>query len=103
MVANFEKSPNLAKLLGDRGYVSFQAGKWWEGNACRCGGFTEAMTHGDPTKGGRHGDDGLKVGREGLKPVFEFLDTVDVLYHFDPLVQLRFVIIFGRPLGWQSP
>ena len=30
------------RLLAKKGYVSFQAGKWWEGNACRCGGFTEA-------------------------------------------------------------
>jgi uncharacterized sulfatase len=74
MVARFERSPNLVKLLGAKGYVSHQSGKWWEGNACRCGGFTEGMTHGDPTKGGRHGDDGLRIGREGLKPVFAFLD-----------------------------
>jgi uncharacterized sulfatase len=32
------------------------------------------MTHGDPTKGARHGDEGLKIGREGLQPVFDFLD-----------------------------
>jgi uncharacterized sulfatase len=74
MIAEFEKSPTLAKLLEKEGYVSFQAGKWWEGNACRCGGFTEGMTHGDPEKGGRHGDEGLKIGREGLQPVFDFLD-----------------------------
>lgn len=74
MIALFEKSPTLPKILEKEGYVSFQAGKWWEGNACRCGGFTEAMTHGDPAKGGRHGDDGLKIGREGLQPVFDFLD-----------------------------
>ena len=74
MVALFEQSPTLPKLLEKEGYVSFQAGKWWEGNACRCGGFTEGMTHGDPAKGGRHGDEGLKIGREGLQPVFDFLD-----------------------------
>lgn len=74
MVALFEKSPTLPKLLEKQGYVSFQAGKWWEGNACRCGGFTEGMTHGDPAKGGRHGDEGLKIGRQGLQPVFDFLD-----------------------------
>jgi uncharacterized sulfatase len=74
MVALFEKSPTLPRLLEKEGYVSFQAGKWWEGNSCRCGGFTEGMTHGDPIKGGRHGDEGLKIGREGLQPVFEFLD-----------------------------
>lgn len=74
MVANFEKSPNLAKILGRAGFLSHQSGKWWEGNACRCGGFTEAMTHGDPTKGGRHGDEGLKIGRNGLKDVIDFVD-----------------------------
>ena len=74
MVANFEKSPDLPKLLEKQGYASLQVGKWWEGNACRCGGFTEGMTHGDPAKGGRHGDEGLKIGRQGLQPVYDFLD-----------------------------
>jgi arylsulfatase A-like enzyme len=75
MVTLFEQSPNLAKLLGDDGFVTFQAGKWWEGNACRCGGFTEGMTVGDPLTGGRHGDIGLQIGRQGEKPVFDFLDA----------------------------
>ena len=75
MVSIFEQSPSLPKLLEKQGFVSLQVGKWWEGNACRCGGFTECMTHGDPAKGGRHGDEGLKIGRQGLQPVFDFLDT----------------------------
>ncbi len=74
MIALFEQSATLPKLLQKAGYTSFQAGKWWEGNACRCGGFTEGMTHGEHAKGGRHGDEGLRIGREGLEPVFEFLD-----------------------------
>jgi uncharacterized sulfatase len=74
MVSVFEQSPTLPKMLEKEGYISLQVGKWWEGNACRCGGFTEGMTHGDPAKGGRHGDEGLKIGREGLQPVFDFLD-----------------------------
>ena len=74
MVATFEQSPNLPKLLAKEGYVSLQVGKWWEGNACRCGGFNEGMTHGDPAKGGRHGDEGLKIGRQGVQPVFDFVD-----------------------------
>jgi arylsulfatase A-like enzyme len=78
MITNFEKSANLAKLLGEAGYVSHQSGKWWEGNACRCGGFTEGMTHGDTAKGGRHGDEGLKIGREGLKAVTAFIDKSKV-------------------------
>lgn len=73
MLQTFESNPNLAKLLGAGGYVSHQSGKWWEGNSCRCG-FTEGMTHGDPAKGGRHGDAGLTIGRRGLQPVFDFLD-----------------------------
>ncbi len=74
MVNLFERSPNLAKLLGERGYLSMQAGKWWEGNACRCGGFTEGMTHGEIGRGGRHGDAGLTIGREGLSSVLAFVD-----------------------------
>lgn len=72
-IANIERVPTLPRLLGQQGYVSFQSGKWWEGNFRR-GGFTEGMTHGDPARGGRHGDEGLKIGREGLEPVFAFLD-----------------------------
>ena len=32
------------------------------------------MTRGFPQPGGRHGDDGLKIGRTGLKPVLDFID-----------------------------
>lgn len=74
MLKLFEQSPTLPRLLAEKGYVSLQTGKWWEGNACRCGGFTEGMTHGNPTKGGRHGDEGLTIGRKGLQPVFDFID-----------------------------
>lgn len=69
----FEESPNIAEMLGDAGYVSHQSGKWWEG-ACRCGDFTAGMTHGDPERGGRHGDEGLIIGRETMAPVFDFID-----------------------------
>lgn len=73
MLKLFEQSPTLPRMLAEKGYVSLQTGKWWEGNACRCGGFTEGMTHGDPAKGGRHGDEGLTIGRKGLQPVFDFI------------------------------
>lgn len=63
----------LPKWLGTRGYLSFQTGKWWEGAPAE-GGFTHAMSHGDPTRGGRHGDLGLKISREGHQPIVEFLD-----------------------------
>ena len=50
-----------------------QSGKWWEGSYQR-GGFTEGMTRGYPEKGGRHGDDGLGIGRNGMEPVLDFID-----------------------------
>jgi uncharacterized sulfatase len=70
----FEKSPTLPRLLASRGYVSFQSGKWWGGHYSR-GGFTGGMTHGDPARGGRHGDDGLAIGRKTMQPVFDFMDS----------------------------
>jgi arylsulfatase A-like enzyme len=33
------------------------------------------MTRGYPERGGRHGDDGLAIGRKGMEPVNEFIDT----------------------------
>jgi uncharacterized sulfatase len=32
------------------------------------------MTHGDPKRGGRHGDVGLTIGRQGLGPIEQFLE-----------------------------
>jgi arylsulfatase A-like enzyme len=73
LIAQFDPHPSIAKLLGQQGYLSHQSGKWWEGSYQR-GGFTHGMTRGFPQPGGRHGDDGLKIGREGMAPVFEFID-----------------------------
>lgn len=73
LIAKMDGPPTIMKLLGDNGYISHQSGKWWEGNPAR-GGFTEGMTRGFPQSGGRHGDDGLKIGREGMDPVFSFID-----------------------------
>jgi uncharacterized sulfatase len=71
-IRHIEAVPTLPRLLADKGYLSLQTGKWWEGDYRR-GGFTHGMTHGDPSRGGRHGDEGLKIGREGLQPIYEFL------------------------------
>lgn len=76
MLRHVRSVPTLPKLLAEKGYVSFQCGKWWEGNF-KEGGFTAGMTHGDPKRGGRHGDEGLKIGRQGLQPVYDFLDQRD--------------------------
>ncbi len=73
LISNVDRLPTIARLLTEAGYLTHQSGKWWEGNYSR-GGFTHGMTRGFPEKGGRHGDDGLKIGREGMKPVFDFVD-----------------------------
>lgn len=65
--------PGLAHLLGKAGYLSLQTGKWWEGDPKVRGGFTHAMTHGVPTRGGRHGDEGLKISRTGMTPITNFI------------------------------
>jgi len=69
----FHKHPTFIKTLTSNGYLAHQSGKWWEGSY-QDGGFTHGMTHGDPKRGGRHGDEGLKIGREGMKQVTDFID-----------------------------
>jgi len=64
----FHKFPSFVKLLTANGYLTHQSGKWWEGSYTD-GGFTHGMTLGE-----RHGDAGLTIGRQGLKPISDFLD-----------------------------
>jgi len=59
--------PTLPKLLAGAGYDSLQTGKWWQGDFHR-GGFTAGMTRGE-----RHGDDGLAIGRRTMAPIEEFV------------------------------
>lgn len=73
LIATGYRKPTLPQMLAQAGYLSHQSGKWWEGSHQR-GGFTHGMTRGFPQPGGRHGDDGLKIGREGMQPVFDFID-----------------------------
>jgi uncharacterized sulfatase len=73
LISHIDAHPTLPKLLAANGYLSFQSGKWWEGSFER-GGFTQGMTRGFPQPGGRHGDDGLKIGRNGIEPVLQFVD-----------------------------
>jgi len=73
LIAKMENQPTLMELLGEKDYLSFQSGKWWEGTPSRFG-FSKGMTRGFPNPGGRHGDDGLRIGREGMEPVFSFID-----------------------------
>jgi uncharacterized sulfatase len=67
-----QRVPTVPRLLAKHGYLSHQSGKWWHGSY-RQGGFTHGMTHGDPKRGGRHGDAGLTIGRQGLGPIEQFL------------------------------
>jgi arylsulfatase A-like enzyme len=73
LISHIDQTGALPQWLAKKGYVSHQSGKWWEGSYQR-GGFTEGMTKGFPNKGGRHGDAGLKIGRDGIKPVVDFMD-----------------------------
>ncbi|MEZ6062744.1 MAG: sulfatase [Planctomycetaceae bacterium] len=74
LIAKLDRFDTVPELLAKKGYLSFQSGKWWEGSFQR-GGFTHGMTRGFPQQGGRHGDDGLTIGRSGLKPVIDFMDS----------------------------
>ena len=73
MIKAFDDLPTLPRLLSPKGYLSFEAGKWWGGSYKR-GGFTHGMTHGDPARGGRHGDAGLAIGRQGIRPMTLFIE-----------------------------
>jgi uncharacterized sulfatase len=74
MISHIDEVATIPGLLQDQGYVSFQSGKWWLGDYSR-GGFTDGMTHGDMDRGGRHGDNGLSIGREGLQPIYDFIES----------------------------
>lgn len=62
-------SPLLPKSLGDAGYLTFQTGKLWNVTAEEIG-FTKGMTNQE----GRHGGEGLTIGRESMKPIYDFID-----------------------------
>ncbi len=73
MIAHVDDVPTLPKLLKQEDYLSMQTGKWWLGHYSN-GGFTHGMTHGDIERGGRHGDAGLKIGRETMQPLYNFIE-----------------------------
>ena len=85
-----KKTPTLPRILvKEAGYRCLQTGKFWEGH-WRNGGFTEGMTtftappkkqtfggvrklaNGDRVAHG-NGDWGLKIGRETMKPIEDFI------------------------------
>ena len=74
MTAPLHNQPSFIRTLKENGYATLQTGKWWEGNP-KDHGFTDAMTHGDELRGGRHGDKGLDIGRKTMKPIYDFVDS----------------------------
>ena len=91
----FERFSPLPKILQQSGYLSLQTGKWWEGDY-RLAGFTHGMTTGTPVPGSvganedpatghkglgpldrgmlyLAGGEGLRIGREGLEPIYNFI------------------------------
>jgi len=62
----------LPRVLGEAGYLTFQTGKLWNVTAKEVG-FTDGMTN----KEGRHGGDGLTIGRESMKPIFDFITDAE--------------------------
>ncbi len=68
MLPFLKNAPTIPRLLQRRGYRSFQTGKFWEGHYSN-GGFTDGMT-----EKGRHGDDGLVIGRQTMQPMYDFIE-----------------------------
>ena len=62
----------LPEAVTQAGYLTFQTGKLWNGSYQEMG-FTHGMTK--MTKGGRHGDEGLRIAREGMQPIYDFIET----------------------------
>lgn len=60
----------LPKALSDAGYLTFQTGKLWNATYKDLG-----FTHGMTARQGRHGGEGLAIGRQGMKPIFDFIET----------------------------
>lgn len=68
MLPLMQAAPALPRVLAPAGYRSLQTGKWWEGRY-ENGGFTDGMT-----TSGRHGEQGLAIGRRTMQPIADFLD-----------------------------
>ena len=60
----------LPKARTEAGYLTFQTGKLWNATYKDMG-----FTHGMTTKQGRHGGEGLTIGREGMNPIYQFIET----------------------------
>ena len=65
-----DNSLMLPKALSDAGYLTLQTGKLWNASYKDLG-----FTHGMTTTQGRHGGDGLTIGREGMQPIYQCIET----------------------------
>ena len=79
--SGFSHFNTLPKMLAEKGYASFQGGKWWEFDY-QNGGFTHGMTKGwteaeQKTAGWflKHmGGDGMDLARVTNQPAYDFLE-----------------------------
>ncbi len=71
----------IPEFLAEKGYASFQGGKWWE-FSYQNGGFTHGMSTGWTREDRKDpdffvylmGNEGLKLGRKTNQPVFDFIE-----------------------------
>ena len=63
-----DNSPLLPTVLTEAGYLTFQTGKLWNVTAQEVG-----FSHGMTNKEGRHGGDGLDIGRKTMQPIYDFI------------------------------
>ncbi len=63
-------SLTLPKAVTEAGYMTFQTGKIWNVTYEDVG-----FTHGMTGTAGRHGDAGLEIGRKGMQPIYDFIET----------------------------
>lgn len=71
LVTRLLENPTLLpKTLANAGYLTLQTGKLWN-VVYNDVGFTHGMTE----KTGRHGGEGLDIGRKTMQPIFEFIET----------------------------
>lgn len=66
-------SLTLPKAVSEAGYLTFQTGKIWNASFEQMG-----FTHGMTDTAGRHGDAGLDIGRKGMQPIYDFIETAKV-------------------------
>ena len=67
-----DNSVMLPQVLTEAGYLTFQTGKLWNVTAQEVG-----FTHGMTNQEGRHGGDGLSIGRETMQPIYDFIEEAE--------------------------